>query len=144
MAIISLILMISTNDLAKLLHGEIRCWSLSEFKGLNRLCKSVKKISFQWSNNIAQQFLIQTICLKILSLLCSFKVNNETFPSLKILSPSLTYVVVFLFISARWHCITKFTSLSLQGSFTSHISVLCFEIKEMSSAHSMIITGNTV
>ena len=98
MAIISFILMISTNDLAKLLYGEIRCWSLSEFKGLNRLCKSVKKISFQWSNNIAQQFLIQTICLKILSLLCSFKVNNETFPSLKILSPSLTYIVVFLFI----------------------------------------------
>ena len=32
--IISFILMISTNDLAILLLGEIRYWSLSEFKGL--------------------------------------------------------------------------------------------------------------
>ena len=43
MMIISFILMILTNDSAMLLLGEIRCWSLSGFKGLKGYEKKRKK-----------------------------------------------------------------------------------------------------
>ena len=55
--IISFILMISTNDLAILLLGEIRCWSLSEFKGLKSVNKPVA-ISLSFNLSISSTFIL--------------------------------------------------------------------------------------
>ena len=55
--IISFILMISTNDLAILLLGEIGCWSLSEFKGLKSVNKPVA-ISLSFNLSISSTFIL--------------------------------------------------------------------------------------